>query len=130
MIMVRSYPGAWQGLARHKRLSCRYSETRMSHEEIPEPGTRAFYVLFITIAMTMFLAALDQTIVSTAMPTIVGELGGIAHISWVVTAYLVAATAATPIVGKLGDLIGRKTVLQACIAIFLIGSLLCASAQT
>jgi EmrB/QacA subfamily drug resistance transporter len=102
----------------------------MSHEEIPEPGTRAFYVLFIAIAMTMFLGALDQTIVSTAMPTIVGELGGIAHISWVVTAYLVAATAATPIVGKLGDLMGRKRVLQGCITIFLIGSLLCASAQT
>ncbi|HEV7555884.1 MAG TPA: MFS transporter, partial [Kofleriaceae bacterium] len=101
----------------------------MSHD-IPEPGTRRFYVIFIAIGMTMFLGALDQTIVSTAMPTIVGELGGIAHISWVVTAYLVAATAATPIVGKLGDLIGRKTVLQGCIAIFLVGSLLCASAQT
>jgi EmrB/QacA subfamily drug resistance transporter len=99
-------------------------------QDIPEPGTRAFYVIFVAIAMTMFLGALDQTIVSTAMPTIVGELGGIAHLSWVTTAYLVAATAATPLVGKLGDLIGRKMVLQACIAIFLVGSLLCASAQT
>ena len=56
----------------------------------------------------MFLAALDQTIVSTALPTIVGELGGIEHLSWVVTAYLLAATASTPLYGKLGDMYGRK----------------------
>lgn len=99
-------------------------------QDIPEPGTRAFYVIFIAIAGTMFLGALDQTIVSTALPTIVGELGGVDHLSWLVTAYLVAATAATPIVGKLGDLIGRKSVLQGSIVIFLAGSLLCAEATS
>lgn len=99
-------------------------------QDLPEPGTRAFYVIFVAIACTMFLGALDQTIVSTALPTIVGELGGVAHLSWIVTAYLVAATAATPLVGKLGDLIGRKSVLQGSIVIFLIGSLLCAEATS
>jgi EmrB/QacA subfamily drug resistance transporter len=101
----------------------------MSHE-VPEPGTRAFYVIFVAIAFTMFLGALDQTIVSTALPTIVGDLGGVAHLSWVVTAYLVASTAAMPIVGKLGDLVGRKSVLQGSIVIFLLGSLLCAEAHS
>ena len=60
----------------------------------------------------MFLAALDQTIVATALPTIVGDLGGLNHISWVVTAYLLAQTVVTPLYGKLGDLYGRKIVLQ------------------
>ena len=56
----------------------------------------------------MFLAALDQTIVSTALPTIVGDLGGLDHLSWVVTSYLLASTASTPLYGKLGDMYGRK----------------------
>src|ERR1043165_5519841 len=77
----------------------------------------------------MFLAALDQTIVSTALPTIVGELGGLDHLSWVVTAYLLAITAVTPLYGKLGDLYGRKVVLQGALVIFLIGSALCGLAQ-
>ena len=62
--------------------------------------------------LVMLLAALDQTIVSTALPTIVGELGGLEHLSWVVTAYLLATTVVTPLYGKLGDLYGRKVVLQ------------------
>jgi EmrB/QacA subfamily drug resistance transporter len=70
----------------------------------------------------MLLAALDQTIVSTALPTIVGDLGGGAHIAWVVTAYLLAATVSTPLWGKLGDQYGRKFFFQASIVIFLIGS--------
>ena len=69
----------------------------------------------------MFLAALDQTIVSTALPTIVGELGGLDHLSWVVTAYLLAATVSTPLYGKLGDMLGRKPVFIAAIVIFLAG---------
>jgi EmrB/QacA subfamily drug resistance transporter len=73
----------------------------------------------------MLLAALDSTIVATALPTIVGELGGLAHLSWVVTAYLLAQTIVTPIYGKLGDLYGRKPVLQFAIVLFLIGSALC-----
>src|SRR4051794_38358213 len=78
----------------------------------------------------MLLAALDQTIVATALPTIVGELGGLNHISWVVSAYLLAATAVTPLYGKLGDLYGRKVVLQTAVVIFLIGSALCGAAQS
>src|ERR1700704_2664314 len=74
--------------------------------------------------LALLLAALDQTIVSTALPTIVGELGGLTHLSWVVTAYLLSATIAGPLYGKLGDLYGRKLVLQVAITIFLIGSAL------
>ena len=67
----------------------------------------------------LLLASLDQTIVSTALPTIVGDLGGLEHLSWVVTAYLLASTVVGPLYGKLGDLYGRKIVLQAAIVIFL-----------
>src|SRR4051812_15874845 len=79
--------------------------------------------------LVMLLASLDQTIVSTALPTIVGDLGGLEHISWVVTAYLLAVTIVTPLYGKLGDLYGRKLVLQTALVIFLIGSALCGLAQ-
>jgi MFS family permease len=81
------------------------------------------------LMLVMLLASLDQTIVSTALPTIVGELGGLEHISWVVTAYLLAITVVTPLYGKLGDLYGRKIVLQGALTIFLIGSALCGLAQ-
>nr|WP_232789477.1 MFS transporter [Streptomyces jeddahensis] len=81
------------------------------------------------LLLGMLLAALDQTIVSTALPTIVSELGGLEHLSWVVTAYLLASTAATPLWGKLGDQYGRKKLFQAAIVIFLIGSALCGMAQ-
>ncbi len=67
---------------------------------------------------------------STALPTIVGDLGGISHLSWVVTAYLLTATIAGPLYGKLGDLYGRKQVLQTAIVIFLVGSALCGLAQS
>ncbi|MFI0901179.1 MFS transporter [Streptomyces sp. NPDC020983] len=82
------------------------------------------------LALGLLLAALDQTIVSTALPTIVSELGGIDHLSWVVTAYLLASTAATPLWGKLGDMYGRKRLFQTVIVIFLIGSALCGVAQS
>ena len=85
---------------------------------------------FSGLMLVMLLAALDQTIVSTALPTIVGDLGGLAHLSWVVSAYLLGTTAVTPIYGKLGDLYGRKRVLQVAIVIFLIGSALCGAAQS
>src|SRR5215217_5978673 len=81
------------------------------------------------LMLVMLLASLDQTIVSTALPTIVGELGGLEHLSWVVTAYLLAVTAVTPLYGKLGDLYGRKIVLQGALVLFLIGSALCGLAQ-
>lgn len=81
------------------------------------------------LLLGMLLAALDQTIVSTALPTIVSDLGGLDHLTWVVTAYLLAATAATPLWGKLGDQYGRKRLFQTAIVIFLIGSALCGTAQ-
>jgi EmrB/QacA subfamily drug resistance transporter len=86
-------------------------------------------VVFTGLMLVLLMAALDQTIVSTALPTIVGDLGGLNHISWVVTAYLLAQTAVTPIYGKLGDLYGRKIVLQFALVVFLIGSALCGAAQ-
>src|SRR5690349_7580820 len=86
-------------------------------------------VVFSGLVLAMLLAALDSTIVSTALPTIVGELGGLARLSWVVTAYLLAQTVVTPLYGKLGDLYGRKGVLQSAIVLFLVGSALCGMSQ-
>ncbi|WP_249416618.1 MDR family MFS transporter [Streptomyces sp. TS71-3] len=80
--------------------------------------------------MGLLLASLDQTIVSTALPTIVSELGGLDHLSWVVTAYLLASTATTPLWGKLGDQYGRKRLFQTAIVIFLFGSVLCGAAES
>jgi EmrB/QacA subfamily drug resistance transporter len=91
---------------------------------------RALVPVFGALMLGMFLAALDQTIVSTALPTIVGELGGLEHLSWVVTSYLLASTASTPLYGKLGDMYGRKPVFLAAILIFLVGSLLSGLSQT
>ena len=94
-----------------------------------EPAPR-LRVVFSALLLVLLLAALDQTIVSTALPTIVGDLGGIQHLSWVVTAYLLASTVVAPVYGKLGDLYGRKRLLQAAIVIFLAGSALCGAAQS
>src|SRR4051812_38892659 len=90
---------------------------------------RRILVVVSGLMLVMLLASLDQTIVSTALPTIVGELGGLAHLSWVVPAYLLAVTAVTPLYGKLGDLYGRKIVLQGALILFLLGSALCGLAQ-
>ncbi|MBI4729033.1 MAG: MFS transporter, partial [Acidobacteria bacterium] len=81
-------------------------------------------IVFSGLIAGMLLAALDQTIVATALPTIVGDLGGLEHLSWVVTAYLLAATVSTPLYGKISDLYGRKELFQAAIVIFLVGSAL------
>ncbi len=86
-------------------------------------------LIIAALLLVMLLSALDQTIVSTALPTIVGELGGLDQLSWVVTAYLLASTIVLPLYGKLGDLYGRKIVLQAAIVLFLAGSALCGIAQ-
>jgi EmrB/QacA subfamily drug resistance transporter len=91
---------------------------------------RALATVFVALMLGMFLAALDQTIVSTALPTIVGQLGGLSHLSWVVTSYLLASTVSTPIYGKLGDMFGRKPVFLAAILIFLAGSMLAGLSQT
>ncbi len=92
----------------------------------PAPLTRKqILVVFSGLLLAVLLAALDSTIVATALPTIVGELGGLEHLAWVVTSYLLAQTIVTPLYGKLGDLHGRKIVLQTGILIFLLGSVLC-----
>ena len=92
-------------------------ETRLTRRQI--------LVVFSGLLLAMLLAALDQTIVATALPTIVGELGGLERLSWVVTSYLLAQTVVTPLYGKLGDLYGRKGVLQGAVVLFLVGSVLC-----
>jgi MFS family permease len=91
---------------------------------------RQILLVFSGLMAGLLLAALDQTIVATALPTIVGELGGLEHYSWVVTAYLLSSTVSTPLYGKISDLYGRKAVFQTAILIFLAGSLLAGLAQT
>ncbi|MBB6118175.1 MDR family MFS transporter [Nocardiopsis algeriensis] len=94
-----------------------------------EHRTGRIALVMTALLLTVLLSALDQTIVSTALPTIVSELGGLDHLSWVVTAYLLAVTASTPLWGKLGDQFGRKGLFLVCIAVFLLGSALCGLAQ-
>ncbi|WP_051864890.1 MFS transporter [Streptomyces griseus] len=103
------------------------ADARTGEAERHVPGN--VLVSIGALLLGMLLAALDQTIVSTALPTIVSELGGMEHLSWVVTAYMLASTAATPLWGKLGDQYGRKRLFQIAIVIFLIGSALCGAAQ-
>lgn len=91
----------------------------------PVLDVRQRNIVFGTIVLGMLLAALDQTIVGTALPTIVADLGGAAHMSWVVTSYLLAETVATALVGKFGDLYGRKLVFQVSTIVFITGSFLC-----
>src|SRR3954467_9842624 len=86
-------------------------------------------VVMAALMLVMLLASLDQAIVSTALPTIVRDLGGLNHLSWVVTSYLLAITIVTPLCGRLGDQYGRKHVLQGALVLFLIGSALCGAAQ-
>jgi EmrB/QacA subfamily drug resistance transporter len=90
---------------------------------------RQIMMLLSGLMLGMLLAALDQTIVGTALPTIVGKLGGLDHYSWVVTAYLLASTASTPLYGKISDLYGRRPVLLFAISTFLVGSLLAGMSQ-
>jgi EmrB/QacA subfamily drug resistance transporter len=92
-----------------------------SHESA---SSRPPLAILLALALGVLLAALDQTIVATALPTVAGELGGLSHLSWVVTAYLVAETVSMPLYGKLGDVIGRKRVLLGAIVLFLAGSAL------
>lgn len=95
----------------------------------PVLDARRRNVVFVTIMLGMLLAALDQTIVGTALPTIVSDLGGAEHMSWVVTSYLLAETVATVLVGKFGDLFGRKVVFQVSAIVFITGSFLCGLAS-
>jgi EmrB/QacA subfamily drug resistance transporter len=116
-------------------LTTRSEQPAASPEPAQEAGLpvlshRQILVIFSALMLGMLLAALDQTIVATALPTIVGDLGGLNHLSWVVTAYLLAATVSTPLYGKLGDLYGRKRIFQAAIVIFLAGSVLAGLSQS
>src|SRR6266852_7477306 len=96
----------------------------------PAPVDRSrLRVIFAGLMLVLLLAALDSTIVATALPTIVGDLGGLDHLAWVTSAFLLAQTAVTPVYGKLCDLYGRKRVLQSAVILFLIGSALCGLAN-
>ncbi len=95
-----------------------------------DQSARAIRVAFVAIVLAMLPAVLDQTILATALPTIATDLGRLADVSWVVTAYVVSAAAATPLWGKLGDRHGRKLLLEASLAIFLSASALCGIAQS
>lgn len=104
----------------------------MSDLDVGEPRSfthREILTVFSGLMAGMLLAALDQTIVATALPTIVGELGGLDHLSWVVTAYLLTTTVSTPLYGKLSDLFGRKVMFQVAIVVFVAGSMLSGVAQ-
>lgn len=94
----------------------------------PEPSS--IRLVIISIGFLLLLAALDQTIVSTALPTIVADLGGLEHLSWVVTAYILASTVAAPLYGKLGDLYGRRNMVFVSVGLFLTGSALAGAAGT
>ena len=96
--------------------------TQLSHREV--------LIVFSGLMLGMLLASLDQTIVSTALPTIVGEFGGAGAPSWVITAYLLTSTASVPLYGKLSDLYGRKIVFQIAIVVFLAGSVLSGASQS
>ncbi len=87
----------------------------------------SIFVVILSIALLLLLAALDQTVVSTALPTIVADLGGLDHLSWVFTAYILTSTVVAPLYGKLGDLYGRRLMVYIAVALFLIGSLACAA---
>ncbi|MDE3720734.1 MDR family MFS transporter [Nocardiopsis sp. N85] len=100
-----------------------------AHRERRERKGGRITVIMAALMLTVLLSALDQTIVSTALPTIVSDLGGLNHLSWVITAYLLAVTASTPLWGKLGDQFGRKGLFLACIAVFVVGSALCGLSQ-
>ena len=91
---------------------------------------RRFWAVYASLLVVMFLSAMDQTIVGTALPTIVGDLGGAAHMAWILTAYTLAITVAMPVYGKLGDLVGRKNLFLVAIGLFLAGSALCGTADT
>ncbi len=97
------------------------SPAYLSHEQI--------LIVMIGVMSGMLLAALDQSIVGTALPRIVSDLGGLNHLSWVVTAYLLTSTAVTPLWGKVSDLYGRRLIFQVAIGIFLLGSALCGFSQ-
>ncbi|MFE6162413.1 MDR family MFS transporter [Streptomyces sp. NPDC056486] len=114
-------------MAEIKKQTGEQTEPGGPAKDAPQP--RSVRVVMMALMVTILLAMLDNMIVSPAMPTIVGDLGGMEHLSWVVTAYMLATAASTPIWGKLGDMYGRKGVFLTSIVIFLAGSVLSGMAQ-
>ncbi|MFC3577475.1 MFS transporter [Streptomyces yaanensis] len=96
----------------------------------PRLSRRQTNIVFVTILLGVLLAAIDQTIVSTALPTIVADLGGTGHMAWVVSAYMLAEAVSTVLVGKFGDLFGRKRVFQASAVVFVAGSVIAGAANS
>ena len=96
----------------------------------PNTETTSVTLVIASVAVLLLLAALDQTIVSTALPTIVADLGGLEHLSWVVTSYILASTVVAPLYGKFGDLYGRRNMVFISVGLFLIGSVLCGMASS
>src|SRR4249919_3332816 len=131
-VIQPSYPyrRVASGICYGQTVAADVTKTQTEPEVDAPLSGRALSTVFVALMLGMFLAALDQTIVSTALPTIVGDLGGLDHLSWVVTSYLLASTVSTPLYGKLGDMYGRKPVFLAAILIFLIGSMLAGLSQT
>ena len=101
-----------------------------AHRAAPGSGSRHLALLFVGLMLSMLLAALNQTVLSTALPTIVGELNGVDEMLWVITAYILASTIMMPVYGKLGDLMGRKPLLLGAILVFMAGSVVGALAGT
>lgn len=102
----------------------------ISEHASPAAPQGSTFVVIMSVALLLLLAALDQTVVSTALPTIVADLGGLDHLSWVFTAYILTSTVVAPLYGKLGDLYGRRVMVFIAVALFLAGSLACAASSS
>lgn len=108
----------------------RRSQRSPAATQAPKTGLALFLTVFPSIMLPMFLAIVDQTIVAAALPAIAGELGHVDRVSWTVVSYLVAATIAAPVYGRLGDLMGRRRLMFVALVVFMTGSLLCALAPS
>ncbi|GAA3854379.1 MDR family MFS transporter [Celeribacter arenosi] len=106
------------------------ADTIHSTPQMPDDADSAVGIVIGSVGVLLLLASLDQTIVSTALPTIVADLGGLDHLSWVVTAYILASTVVAPLYGKIGDLYGRRNTVLFSVVLFLVGSALCGLATS
>jgi EmrB/QacA subfamily drug resistance transporter len=111
-------------------MSKQAAPARVLHDESKERSHSEIMVIITALMLAMLLAALDQTIVSTALPKIASDLHGLSKYSWVATAYLLTSAVSTPLYGKISDMFGRKKIFQSAIFIFLLGSVLCGAAQS